>query len=680
MKKIVSLILLLNIFISNVSFANVAYSDRHYPSIYQYFIKDDKYENLNRKIFEHNLKLNRLIVQKIHVLWASIIPKFLIDSLNVAYSNIEYPKRVMSTLLQRDFEGLKHETKRFVLNSTLGLAGLIDIADKVFKLKLYDEDMEQALAKCKMKCGTYLVVPFLSSTNFRDLLGRLLDFALTPSTYIASPIAAAIKFGLLINRTTNIQPIIKMVESNYADPYDIARKFFGVDKYIKLSNYDRKNVIEKIKDDYDNEIELVDNKKEENLQVKGKIQNSENLILNDFKDKDLSADIILTDYNPQYPILDSMRTALLMLKDSGNKFWSEISLWNRNFSKKMKIGKIEIAKDRPKYNFKYILQKDKKSPLAIIFPSIGEGINNTHSTIIGKIFYDEGYSVIIIGSHFQWEFLKSLQKNYKIGNIRQDIKEVNKLINNIISYLSKKYDRVFLDRTVFGTSLGAYSVLFLANEQYETGANNIDKFIAVCPPSDIFYAMSKIDKVMECWKSYPEEFSEKIAITTAKVFHAFNNRKELKKNMNSLPFSNFEAKIISGFIFHQKLSDLIYTIETDNGNQDKKDIYDKIFNTNYEGYIRKYLLSSGEISEDELILTSNLKSISNYLINKDNYKIYHSLDDYLTNKSQLKELKGFCDDKLVLFNNGSHLGFVYRDEFLNAFKNEISLANIALNR
>ena len=45
-----------------------------------------------------------------------------------------------------------------------------------------------------------------------------------------------------------------------------------------------------------------------------------------------------------------------------------------------------------------------------------------------------------------------------------------------------------------------------------------------------------------------------------------------------------------------------------------------------------------------------------------------------------KELKGFCDDKLVLFSNGAHLGFLYRDEFINELKSEIKLTNIASNR
>ena len=108
-----------------------------------------------------------------------------------------------------------------------------------------------------------------------------------------------------------------------------------------------------------------------------------------------------------------------------------------------------------------------------------------------------------------------------------------------------------------------------------------------------------------------------------------------------------------------------------------KNLYETIYNTNYNDYTNKYLLIN--YTKEELENTNTLNAISNYLINKDNYKIFHSLDDYLTNKSQLKELKGFCDDKLVLFNNGAHLGFVYRDEFLNLFKKEIKLTNKASN-
>ena len=59
-------------------------------------------------------------------------------------------------------------------------------------------------------------------------MGKILDSALNPSSYIGSPLLAAIKAGLTVNRTAYLQPLIKLVEANYADPYEIAKKFFGL--------------------------------------------------------------------------------------------------------------------------------------------------------------------------------------------------------------------------------------------------------------------------------------------------------------------------------------------------------------------------------------------------------------------------------------------------------------------
>ena len=358
--------------------------------------------------------------------------------------------------------------------------------------------------------------------------------------------------------------------------------------------------------------------------------------------------------------------------EKDKSIWSENAVWNRSFNKKIKNAAVEISPNANKYNFRYVLQKNKQSPLVIIFPSIGEGVNSSHSNVMAKMFYKQGYSVVIIGSHFQWEFLKSLDKNYKVGFIKEDVKYINKLLNNIISYLSNKYDRVFLNRTAIGTSLGAYAVLFLANEQYEQGANNIDKFIAICPPYELLYAVNQIDEIIESWQEYPDDFKKKIALTTAKVLRAFKEKEKLHKNFKTMPFSNYEAKLISAFIFHQKLSDLVYTIEKiNNPDFDVKLVYEMIHNLNFKDYIKKYLLESH--SYEEIKSTNTLSSISNYLINRDNYIIYHSLDDYLISKNQLKELKSYCDDKLVLFNNGAHLGFLYRDEFINILTQEINL-------
>jgi len=653
--------------LNTVIYAQTSFNTK-FPSFAQLYLNEDKYEKFNRKIFAFNLKLNKLFARKVHILWESILPKIAIEVLNSAYYNIEYPKRLVSSLMQKDIEAVKNETKRFLINTTMGLGGLFDVAYRFFNLEMYNEDMEQALAKCKMKCGNYLILPFISSVTSRDIFGRILDFILTPTSYIASPIAAIVKFGLLINRTAYIQPLIKMVESNFADPYDIARKFYGINKYIKISNFDRKNVQEKIVLKEDKKvIELVENK--EVIDVKGKVADSFDVQVGA---NELNADIILTDYNPQSPILDSIRTALFGIKQTKKSIWLPTSIWNRSFEKKIKSAYIEISPNRQKYQVKYILQKDKKSPLVILFPSVGESSNSSHNVSLANIFYNEGYSVLILGSYFHWEFSKSIEEEHKLGVIKDDIKYVNYLINNSISYLSKKYDRIFMQRIAFGTSLGAYTLLYLANKQFEDGAKNIDKFIAVCPPIQLLFAIEQIDRIIACWRNSNEETASAIALTAAKVMSAYSNKEKIIKDFKGLPFSPYEAKLISAFVFHQKLSDLVYVSNLSDNKIDKQEFYEAVKNINYKDYIEKNFLS--KYTKEELSLITSLSSISSYLINSDNYKIFHSMDDYLTNKEQLRELKSYCDEKLVLFDHGSHLGFLYRDEFLNALKEEIKIS------
>ena len=96
-----------------------------------------------------------------------------------------------------------------------------------------------------------------------------------------------------------------------------------------------------------------------------------------------------------------------------------------------------MTPNKDNYKFRYIMQKDKNAPLAIIFPSIGEGINSHHSIIWAKIFYDEGYSVAILGSHFQWEFVKSMPDSYRPGIPTVDAKYLQELTKKIVEMYQK---------------------------------------------------------------------------------------------------------------------------------------------------------------------------------------------------------------------------------------------------
>ena len=651
-----------------------------YPDYSYEFVGTDKFEGFNRKMFVFNQKMNKYALKPIHIVWASIMPKYGMDRIQSAYTNIEYPKRLVSTLLQRDFKASGHETLRFITNTTLGLGGLYDPADKWFNLEPYKEDVAQGLAKCKIKQGPYLVLPFINSTSIRSILGSLIECPLDPSMYIGSPITAAIKAGLLINRTSYAQPVIKMVESNFADPYDIAKKIWGLERYIKENNYDRKKILElalkecreSLKGNTLNQALNVGDEKiiTDNLTVDDSIKGyawfdeieKNNL---DLTNKNLLPDVILENFNSQCPVTDAMRTALFDTEGlTDNSIWTELSVWNRSFVKKIKTSSVSIVPNRDEYKFKYILQKDKNSPLVIIYPSIGEGITSHHSAVFAKMFFDRGYSVVIQGSHFNWEFLKSLPEGYKPGIPVDDVAYLRQTSAKIIDKLEKKYECKFSDKTLIGTSFGAFATLFLADMESRNNTLDITRYISINPPIELLYAVNVIDKNNENLKDHPVDIKKRVALSASKIIQLTqqktNTENEFK--LDILPFSSDEARLITCFVLRQKLSDLIFTME--NARTTKRtDIYNFINNISYKDYIEKYLLSNSKYTKEELENKTSLYSISDFLQNNDNYKIYHTLDDYLVSQNQLKDLRKIAGKKLVLFDKGSHLGYLYRKEF-----------------
>ena len=683
--KIVSFVLLALLVLNNFSVLAAQKTDIQavqtenckYPDYATMYVGEDKYEKFNRKMFNLNTKLNKFVARPVHILWSSVMPKYGMDRIKSAYNNIEYPKRLASCLLQRDGDALKKETVRFLTNSTIGLGGLFDPADKIFKIRPTNENMEQALCKCKMKSGHYMVMPVLNACTPRSLCGRVLEAALDPSVYLATPLTSIIKFGLMVNRTSYMQPLAKMIEATYADPYDIQKKLYGLENYIRNSNLDRKDLLE-------TEAELVQEGQSALAEeMIAQIGSNENAKPDDgvptgmaseleiIKKPKLVPDIVLDDYNPQTPVIDSMRTALFDDNSVDKSMWNELSIWNRSFAKRIKTGSISIDDTREPYKYRYILQKDKTAPLVIMYPSIGEGSNAHHSVIFAKMFYDAGYSVIIQGSHFHWEFVKSMPDGYCPGIPSQDADYVKLVTSKIMESVCAKYGCNFREKVVVGTSFGAMATLFVAEKESKNNTLGINKFIAISPPIELVYALEQLDKNSEEFDKNSPEVKHKTAITAAKILQLSQLKENSDFKIDTLPFTDEESKLITTFILRQKLSDLIFTIENIAKNT-KTDFYQTVNNMSYRDYAEKYLLKNGMLTLDDIKYETGLYSLADYLTHADNYKIYQSFDDYFINKDQLVRLKTLAGKHLVCLNCGAHLGFLYRKEFIEALKHDIN--------
>lgn len=608
----------------------------------------DKFEGFNRKIFKFNGVVNKCLVKPVNILWTSIVPNCAMKRFENCYTNIEYPKRAVSCLLQKDFKATGRETARFLINSTIGLGGLFDPAKNKFNIEPSKEDIEQALSKSKIKKGPYLVLPLIPPSNVRGYVGKALDWGLNPSNYLWGIAPVVAKAGAMANKTAYSQALIKNIEA-FADPYDVSKTLQGIDEYIKNSNFDRKEVLAKIINSQ-------------------KTENAEDEISSDIS---FSADMEFQNYESQSPVVDSMRTSLFELPNKKSA-WNELSVWNRNFNKKIKSSNVKIDDDRDSYKFRYILQKNKKAPIAILFPSIGEGAFSHHPVVFAKILHDAGYSVIIQGNPFHWQFVKSAPENFKPGLPQRDAQYSRFVTWKILQKLQEKEKINPVNKVMIGTSYGALTTLFIAAEEEKNNILNISKYISISPPIDLIYAMKKLDFQLAKCNQSDEEMQQKTAIAASKLMQLYSlmEHQITPEDFKSFPLTEEEGIIATNFMMKQKLSDIVFSLENVSTNK-KTDIYKKIDKMTFSDYFSKYLSKDSAKSAEEFTHEMSLYSLEKFLTKSNKYKIYEAVDDYFANDNQISWLKKTGMDRVVLLKNGAHLGFLYRKEFQDALKKDI---------
>ncbi len=137
-----------------------------------------------------------------------VLPKPIRKGVSNIFDNLMYPMRLLNNLLQLKFKNSYLETQRFLLNSTIGLAGFIDVANDNFHIKQHQEDFGQTLGYYGVKSGFYIVWPILGPSNLRDSIGLVTDGIINPMTYMGNRgynllDSSAESFGVTIGHAIN---------------------------------------------------------------------------------------------------------------------------------------------------------------------------------------------------------------------------------------------------------------------------------------------------------------------------------------------------------------------------------------------------------------------------------------------------------------------------------------------
>ncbi|MDE1146682.1 MAG: VacJ family lipoprotein [Azospirillaceae bacterium] len=131
---------------------------------------NDPLEGMNRAIFWFNEGLDTVLLRPAAKVYRTVVPDFAQDSIRHALWNLRSPLTLANKLLQGDWDGAGVAAERFVINTTVGLGGLIDVAGD-HGLTYEYESFDQTLAVWGVPEGFYLVLPILGPSTARDAVG-----------------------------------------------------------------------------------------------------------------------------------------------------------------------------------------------------------------------------------------------------------------------------------------------------------------------------------------------------------------------------------------------------------------------------------------------------------------------------------------------------------------------------
>lgn len=189
---------------------------------------NDPLEGFNRGSFKLGMGLDHVILAPIAHGYMAVTPRVVRNRVSSAVYNLGEPNTVMNMVLQGKPKQAMRSTTRFVVNSTVGMLGLFDVASKM-NLPRRDSDFGQTFGKWGAKPGAYLYVPLMGPLNVRDGVGRVLDIVTDPvSIYVGG---LSTDFGkartgvTIVDVRSNADPAFQALK-DAADPYVTTRSAY----------------------------------------------------------------------------------------------------------------------------------------------------------------------------------------------------------------------------------------------------------------------------------------------------------------------------------------------------------------------------------------------------------------------------------------------------------------------
>jgi phospholipid-binding lipoprotein MlaA len=194
----------------------------------------DPLESMNRSVFSFNEKADKYALKPVALGYKTIAPDLVQQGAGNFFSNLDDVIVVLNDILQLKFSEAGQDGSRLLINTFLGMGGLVDFGTEYGFPKRY-EDFGQTLAHYGVASGPYIVVPFLGGYTVRSGVGGIVDIATNPVFYAApfmAPfISPAIGAGRAVDERKQVLSKEEIINEAALDKYEFLR-----DAYLQRRN------------------------------------------------------------------------------------------------------------------------------------------------------------------------------------------------------------------------------------------------------------------------------------------------------------------------------------------------------------------------------------------------------------------------------------------------------------
>ncbi len=183
----------------------------------------DPLEPVNRAVYKFNDGVDKLVIKPAAEFYRDVLPPFVRTGVSNFFSNINDVIVALNNLLQGKIPAAINDIGRILVNTTLGVLGVMDPATEL-GVEKNNEDFGQTLGYWGFGSGPYLVIPLLGPSSMRDAVGMVGDWKTDPLTYVDPTRSRNQLYGLyFVSRRSELLEASKILETAALDPYEFLR-------------------------------------------------------------------------------------------------------------------------------------------------------------------------------------------------------------------------------------------------------------------------------------------------------------------------------------------------------------------------------------------------------------------------------------------------------------------------